>query len=382
MKFTLAWLKEHLDTSATLEEITFALTDLGLEVEGVTNPGEAPRRLHRRRGAGGRPAPRRRQAPRLPRPDRRRREADRLRRPQRPRRHQGGDLQARRLHPRHRHHHQGRQDPRRREPRHDALRARDAALRRPRGHRRARRPTPPSAPATSTSSPSIPVIDVAITPNRPDALGVAGIARDLAARGLGTLITPAVEPVPGGFPCPVAVYLAPDVAGEACPLFVGRLIRGVRNGPSPQWLQDRLRAIGLRPISALVDITNFITYDRNRPLHVFDADKLHGPDHRPPRPPRRDACAPSTASDYAFDGSETLVCDATGPESIGGVMGGLRTGCHRGHHQRLRRGGVLRPHPHRPHRPPPPRQLRRPLPLRARRRPRLHPLGHRARHRA
>ena len=83
--------------------------------------------------------------------------------------------------------------------------------------------------------------------------------------------------MPGAFPCPVAVYLAPDVAREACPLFVGRLIRGVRNGPSPQWLQDRLRAIGLRPISALVDITNFITYDRDRPLHVFDADKLTGP---------------------------------------------------------------------------------------------------------
>ena len=71
--------------------------------------------------------------------------------------------------------------------------------------------------------------------------------------------------------------LAPDVAGEACPLFVGRLIRGVTNGPSPEWMQDRLRAIGLRPISALVDITNYVTHDRARPLHVFDAAKLHGP---------------------------------------------------------------------------------------------------------
>ena len=101
--------------------------------------------------------------------------------------------------------------------------------------------------------------------------------------------------MPGAFPCPVAVYLAPDVAGEACPLFVGRLIRGVKNGPSPQWLQDRLRAIGLRPISALVDITNFFTFDLNRPLHVFDADKVHGRDHRAPRAATARASAPSTA---------------------------------------------------------------------------------------
>jgi phenylalanyl-tRNA synthetase beta chain len=170
-----------------------------------------------------------------------------------------------------------------------------------------------------------PVIEIAVTPNRPDALGVAGIARDLAARGIGRLITPAVEPVEGRFPCPVAVYLAPDVASEACPLFVGRLIRGVRNGPSPQWLQDRLRAIGLRPISALVDITNLITYDRARPLHVFDAAKLHGPvTVRLARPGER--LVALDGKDYAFDGSETLVCDASGPEAIGGVIGGLRTG--------------------------------------------------------
>ena len=174
-------------------------------------------------------------------------------------------------------------------------------------------------------APFDPVIEIAVTPNRPDALGVAGIARDLAARGLGRLVTPEVEPVPGAFPDPVAIYLAPDVAGEACPLFVGRLIRGVRNGPSPQWLQDRLRAIGLRPISALVDITNYVTYDRNRPLHVFDAAKVHGPlTVRLARPGEK--LTALDGKDYAFDGSETLVCDANGPEAIGGVMGGLRTG--------------------------------------------------------
>ena len=111
------------------------------------------------------------------------------------------------------------------------------------------------------------VIDFEVTPNRPDWLGVAGIARDLAAAGLGKLKDQAVEPVPGTFPCPIEIR----VDGDACPIFSGRLIRGVKNGPSPAWLQQRLLAIGLRPISALVDVTNLISYDRCRPLHVYDA---------------------------------------------------------------------------------------------------------------
>src|SRR6056300_1450341 len=120
-----------------------------------------------------------------------------------------------------------------------------------------------------------PVIEIAITPNRPDALGVHGIARDLAARGLGTLKTKPVEPIAGTFPCPISVTIDADTLDQA-PVFYGRVIRGVKNGPSPAWLRDRLKAIGLRPISALVDITNFFTYDNNRPLHVFDADKVEG----------------------------------------------------------------------------------------------------------
>ncbi len=120
-----------------------------------------------------------------------------------------------------------------------------------------------------------PVIDVKVTPNRADCLGVRGIARDLAAAGLGRLKPLEAAPVAGNFPCPITVHLdGPD--DKACPLFLGRFIRGVRNGPSPRWLQDRLTAIGLRPISALVDITNFLTFDLDRPLHVFDADKLQG----------------------------------------------------------------------------------------------------------
>ena len=116
------------------------------------------------------------------------------------------------------------------------------------------------------------VIDFEVTPNRPDWLGVAGVARDLAATGLGKLKDLSVSPVKGSFPCPVEI----KVDGDACPVFAGRLIRGVKNGPSPAWLQQKLASVGLRPINALVDVTNFLTHDRARPLHVYDAAKLTG----------------------------------------------------------------------------------------------------------
>jgi phenylalanyl-tRNA synthetase beta chain len=121
-----------------------------------------------------------------------------------------------------------------------------------------------------------PVIDIAITPNRPDALAVRGVARDLAARGIGTMKPAPTETIPGTFASPIGVTLKDDVKDKACPYFVGRYIKGVKNGPSPDWLQQQIRAIGLRPINALVDMTNFMTYDRARPLHVFDADKIKG----------------------------------------------------------------------------------------------------------
>ena len=121
-----------------------------------------------------------------------------------------------------------------------------------------------------------PMIHIKVTPNRPDALGVRGLARDLAARGLGRLKPLDVTPVKGSFESPITVTLAEDVKEKACPHFVGRYIRGVKNGPSPQWVQDRLRAVGLRPISALVDITNLMTLEYGRPLHVFDAAKVTG----------------------------------------------------------------------------------------------------------
>ena len=171
-----------------------------------------------------------------------------------------------------------------------------------------------------------PVIEIAITPNRPDALGVRGIARDLAARGLGKLKDRDTDPVAGTFPCPVSVSIDEDTLDQ-CPVFYGRVIRGVKNGPSPAWLQDALRAIGLRPISFLVDVTNFFTYDRNRPLHVFDADKIAGNTLRVHRAKGGETLVGLDEKEYTFEEGMTLISDAESVESIAGVMGGLPTGC-------------------------------------------------------
>ena len=182
-----------------------------------------------------------------------------------------------------------------------------------------------------------PVIDFEVTPNRADWLGVAGIARDLAAAGVGTLKTPAIEPVAGTFPCPVSVRLE---APEMCPVFAGRLIRGVRNGPSPAWLQHRLTAIGLRPINRLVDVTNLISWDRARPLHVYDMAKLvgseivvrggqvsEGAEHIAAGTPENLIALDGRT--YALDPSMCVIADAGGerPIGLGGVMGGESTGC-------------------------------------------------------
>ena len=173
-----------------------------------------------------------------------------------------------------------------------------------------------------------PVIEIAITPNRQDALGVHGIARDLAARGLGTLKPLKTESVEGSFPCPISVTIDEDTKGETgCHVFAGRLIKGVKNGPSPQWLQDRLKAIGLRPISALVDVTNFFTFDRNRPLHVFDADKVAGGALRIHRAKDGQTLTGLDEKEYAFSDGQVVISDAEAIESIGGIMGGLQTGC-------------------------------------------------------
>ena len=177
-----------------------------------------------------------------------------------------------------------------------------------------------------------PVIDFEVTPNRPDWLGVAGIARDLAAAGLGQLKTPSVQPVPGAFPSPISVRIE---APEMCPVFAGRLIRGVKNGPSPEWLQRRLTAIGLRSINRLVDVTNLVAYDRCRPLHVYDAAKLVGNEIVV----RGGQVAKDTGEHehlialdgktYAVDPAMSVIADAGGerPIGLGGVMGGESTGC-------------------------------------------------------
>ncbi len=171
-----------------------------------------------------------------------------------------------------------------------------------------------------------PVIDIAITPNRPDALGVEGIARDLAARGLGTLITKAAAPVRGAFDSAIKVEIDPEVQKKGCPVFFGRVIKGVKNRPSPQWLQDRLRAVGLRPISALVDITNFFTIDRNRPLHVFDAGKVRG-DLRVHFARSGESLSALDDKDYTLEPGMMAISDDAGVQSIAGIMGGAATGC-------------------------------------------------------
>ncbi|MCG8691873.1 MAG: phenylalanine--tRNA ligase subunit beta [Minwuiales bacterium] len=172
-----------------------------------------------------------------------------------------------------------------------------------------------------------PVIDIAITPNRQDCLGVHGIARDLAAAGLGRLKTLDIKPVPGDFDSPIGVDLdfPADRTGD-CPMFAGRLIRGVKNGPSPKWLQDKLLAIGLRPISTLVDITNYVTYDLNRPLHVFDADKLKG-NLRVHPGIKGESLLALDGKEYPLDPEICAISDDSGPVSLGGIMGGETTGC-------------------------------------------------------
>lgn len=172
-----------------------------------------------------------------------------------------------------------------------------------------------------------PMVHIKITPNRPDALGVRGIARDLAARGLGTLKPLPVEPVKGSFPSPIRVEIAPALKAKGCPLFAGRVIRGVKNGPSPAWMQARLTAIGLRPISALVDITNYFTFGLNRPLHVFDADKVKGGALRIHPAQGGEALLALDGKTYAMKPGMMLISDDQGPESLAGIMGGEVSGC-------------------------------------------------------
>jgi phenylalanyl-tRNA synthetase beta chain len=185
--------------------------------------------------------------------------------------------------------------------------------------------TPVGVPLTSVLHLD-PVFDVSITPNRADCLGVRGIARDLAAAGVGRLKPLPVEPVKGSYKSPIGVSLdLPPEAASACPLFVGRAIRGVRNGESPRWLKDWLTAVGLRPISALVDITNYFTIDLCRPLHVFDTRHVRGNIHaRLGRPGEQ--LAALNGKTYGIGEAMTVIADDQRALALGGVMGGEESG--------------------------------------------------------
>ncbi|MBS0362267.1 MAG: phenylalanine--tRNA ligase subunit beta [Proteobacteria bacterium] len=165
------------------------------------------------------------------------------------------------------------------------------------------------------------VIDFEVTPNRPDWLGVVGIARDLAAAGLGKLKDVSVAPVAGKGPTTREIR----VDGDACPMFAGRLIKGVKNGPSPDWLQRKLLSVGLRPISALVDITNLMSYDRCRPLHVYDAAKLSGDVIEARLGREGEKLEALDGKTYDAGPEICVIADASGAIGLGGVMGGEST---------------------------------------------------------
>ena len=329
MKFTLSWLKEHLDTTASLDEITEALTDLGLEVEGVTDPAAKLRSFTLARVIEA-----------VQHPD-----ADRLRvctvltdegekqivcgapnaragitvvlaKP--------GDyvpgidvtLGVGKIRGVESHGMMASERELELSDEHNGI------IELPSGEVGQR-----FVDWLAANRPEAvdPVIEIKITPNRPDALGVHGVARDLAARGLGVLKAVAAVTVPGSFASPITVAITPDMA-ERAPFFAGRVIRGVRNGPSPEWLRKRLTAIGLRPINTLVDITNFFTFDLNRPLHVFDADKVRGDLLVRASVAGEDLLA-LDGKTYAFAPGTMIIADENGPESIAGIMGGEATGC-------------------------------------------------------
>ncbi len=323
MKFSLSWLRTHLDTDATLEQIAARLTGIGLEVEGVADPGQAlrPFRVARVIEAAQHP------------------NADRLRACTvdagdgpvsvvcgAPNARTGmkavfappgsfipgtgitlkvgeirgvtsaGMLLSRRemgLGEEH-----------------------DGIVELPED-------APVGTPYPDYAGLDDPVIEIAVTPNRGDALSVRGVARDLAAAGLGRLKPWAPLPVAGRFQSPVRWAI--DVP-EACPWVLGRTIRSLQNGPSPDWLQSRLTSIGLRPINALVDVTNFFTIDLGRPLHVFDADKVVGGVLRF-RPGAGETFLALNGREYTADPADCVIADEAGVQSLAGVIGGEATGC-------------------------------------------------------
>lgn len=326
MKFTLSWLKEHLDTSASLTEITEALTQVGLEVEGVEDRAADLAAFKVAHVIEAKPHP----------------NADKLRVC---RVDTGtGEVQVVCGAPNARTGMKAVFAPIGSTIPANGLTLKPTKIRdvESSGMLVSEREMglsnehdgiielPEDAPVGQPFAPLLgiddPVIEIAVTPNRADCLGIAGIARDLAAVDLGTLKTPQIAHVQGAYPCPVAVRR--DLAWEdnLCPAFALRLVRGVKNGPSPDWLQRRLKAIGLRPINALVDITNYITYDRARPLHVFDAAKIRGT-LVVRRAHEGEELLALDGKTYALTPDAVVIADDNGVESLAGIMGGEVSGC-------------------------------------------------------
>jgi len=325
MKFTLSWLKEHLDTQASLTEITDVLTSLGLEVEGVEDPSESfkPFKVayvekaekhpnadklkvcivdtgkdkvqvvcgapNARTGMKGIFAPEGSYIPGT---------GITLKKGNIRGEDSCGMLVSERE--------MGLSDD------HDGIieLADDAAI---------------GTPFATLYKLDDPVIEIGLTPNRADCAGVRGIARDLAAAGLGTLKPLDDSAVAGSFPSPLSVSID-DGATDACPLFIGRYIKNVKNGPSPDWLQARLKAIGLRPISALVDVTNYLSYALCRPLHVFDADKISG-DLNVRLSKEGEKFKALDEEEYTLQDGMTIIEDDNHIAGLAGVMGGLESGC-------------------------------------------------------
>ncbi len=323
MKLTLSWLRTHLDTTATVQELTDALTRIGLEVEGVSDPGAAlaPFRVARVVEAVQHP------------------NADRLRACTVD---VGGELVGVVC---------GAPNARAGlvtvfAPPGSVIPGTGAVLKvgEIRGVQSAGMllslremglgeshdgivELPEDAPVGQSygawAGLDDPVIEIGVTPNRGDALGVRGIARDLAAAGLGVLRPWGAAPVAGAFASPLGWAIE---APEACPWVLGRVVRGLRNGPSPAWLQARLRSVGLRPISALVDVTNFFTLDLGRPLHVFDADRVQGATLTIRTGRAGETLAALNGRSYGVEPDDCVIADARGVVSLAGVMGGEPTG--------------------------------------------------------
>ena len=333
MKFTLSWLKDHLATEATLDDILYALTDLGLEVEDVDNPAEKLGAFRICKVIEALPHP----------------NADRLRLcrvatwPGGPGTAMqevqvvcgapnartglvgvfaptgthipgtGVDLKPGVI----------------RGVESNGMLCSERELMLSDNHDgiiELPEDAPPGARFIDYRSLNDPMIHIKVTPNRPDALGVRGIARDLAARELGTLKSLDIPAIKAHGPSKVQVHIDPALKTKFCPHFAGRTISGVRNGPSPAWLQGRLKAIGLRPISTLVDITNYFTYGLNRPLHVFDVAKVTGP-LRIHTASGGEGFPALDGKTYSIRAGQMLISDDLAPQSLAGIMGGELSGC-------------------------------------------------------